>query len=169
MFSDDSLFCILSSCEKESSICQITNNIYIYQLAGFDINFKYKLPFRNLTSLDLNQVITDTISMGYLDETSNGIKLTILGEELLKGFVGSQAEFDYVNKINKIRDSFSTDELNFICLTNYIVSEVKEKYGVEGLISQKSKIKETLKRLSSVFSEENFNDALSVLKEIRKW
>lgn len=167
MFSNDSLFCILSACENGCSLSRLTNSIYIYQLTNFDINFKFKLPFCNLESSDLGRVVTEQISMGYLEETSDGFKLTILGEELLNGFAGSKSEFEYCNKVSSICSDLDNDSLNFICLTDYIISGVKEKFGVSGLISQKAKITDTLKRLSSKYSDDNFDEALSILKELR--
>lgn len=168
MFSNDSLFCILSACENDCSLSRLTNIIYIYQLTNFNINFKFKLPFCNLESLDLGRVVTEQISMGYLEETSDGFKLTILGEELLNGFAGSKAEFEYCNKISSICSSLDNDSLSFICLTDYIISGVRGKYGVSGLISERSKIIETLKRLSSKYSSENFDEALAILRELKE-
>lgn len=168
MFSNDSLFCVLSACQTGCSLSRLTNSIYIYQLAGFSINFKFKLPFCNLESFDLGRVVAEQTSMGYLKETSDGFNLTVLGEELLNGFAGSIAEFEYCNKISSICSSLDNDALSFVCLVDYIITEVKEKFGVSGLIEQRDKITSTLKRLSAKYTDANFDEALSIIRNIKE-
>jgi hypothetical protein len=168
MFSNDSLFCVLSACKSSCSISRLTNIVYIYQLLKFNINFKFKLPFCNLESLELGRFVSEQISMGYLEETSSGFNLTILGEELLNGFVGSKTEFEYCDKVNSVCADLDNDALSFICLANYIITEVKEKFGVIGLIEQKDKITATLKRLSAKYTDANFNEALSIIRNLKE-
>ena len=149
MFSDDALFCILNACYKRNSICKLISNMYIYQLAGLSLNFKYKIPYKGISSQDLNKFITETITKGYLKEVNDGLELTSLGLSTLESFAGTIEEFEFIDYIQDLCNKLSYDELNFLCITDFVISEVKEKYGVNGLISQENRIRITLKNLSS--------------------
>ena len=64
-------------------------------------------------------------------------------------------------------DSLSDAELYLIVITDLLISDVRSKLGVNGLITQKEQIKSSVASLCKDYSEENFDDALKLLRLIR--
>ena len=48
------------------------------------------------------------------------------------------------------------------------MDEVREKQGVAGLISERSRIENTLMGLTSSYTKENFNSALNLIADLRR-
>lgn len=168
MFNDDILFSILNACSNTNGHCKLISSIYLYKIAGLDINVKFKLPYKGIESQELSDIITNVISKGYLEEKDSDLCLTNLGYTILESFVGSLSELEYIESIQDLCSKLTYEELNFICITDFIIQEVLTKYGVDGLITQEERIKSTLKLLSPEYSEENFNIALGIANKLRR-
>lgn len=168
MFNNDMLFCLLNSCESSTcSISKLTSSMYLYQIAGFDFKLRYKIIYNGISSRDLNSYISEVIAQGYIYESNDGIALTDLGKSTLNDFVGTASEFELVDLVQKVCNLCSSDDLNSICITNIMIQEVEEKYGVSGLIEQKQKIIDTLTRLLNDFSLEDFNYSVGLIHKLK--
>lgn len=166
---NDSMFCLLSNCEKSISYKRLVYNMYIYQIAGFDFNFKYVISNKGIKSKSLFAYADELLCMGYIETADNGnFCITSVGNEALYSFVASQDELDFAQYIENLLNSLTLEDLHFIVLTDIVITETNEKYGVEGLNSMRDKIEDTIRSLSTEFSEENFNNSIYLLNKIKK-
>ena len=108
------------------------------------------------------------ISDDYIKLKYGVLSLTDQGRDVYESFVLTLEEWERVSRIKTIFDSLSDDELLFICLTCQLVDEVREKQGVAGLISERSRIENTLMGLTSSYTKENFNSALNLIADLRR-
>lgn len=166
---NDSMFCLLSNCENGISYKRLVYCMYIYQIAGFNFNFKYVISSKGIKSKSLLAYAEELLCKGYIETNNSGnFCITSVGNDALYSFIASQDELDFAQYIENLLNSLTIEDLHFIVLTDIVITETKEKYGVEGLNSMRNNIEETIKSLSSEFSEENFNNSIYLLNKIKK-
>ena len=165
---DDKLFCVLNSIDKEIKSNRLVCYLYIYQVSGLDINFKYKTGMSTLKSDKFDVYLNYLVSEGCIKINRSIVSITSYGEEVLGNFIFSVDEIEYLDTIKKKLNNLNDDELFFLVLLDIIISEIKAQAGVQGLIKQRDKIKTTLKQLTNIYSEENFNGAISMLNNFKE-
>ena len=165
---DDKLFCILTSCEESIKSSRLVCYMYLFQSAGYDFNFRYNLSATGLKSKGLSNYIDLLVNEGKIETKRGTINPTSTGLELLDSFVLSLDEVEFHDYILDVMKDVSFDDLYFIVVTDMVISETKKQKGVEGLISDRAVIEETVSHLSGVYSKENFDAAVKFLNIIRK-
>lgn len=165
---DDRLFCVLNSIDDKIKSNRLVFYLYIYQVSGLDINFKYKLGTLSLKSERFSEYLNYLVSEGYIKIHRGTISLTDYGNEVLSEFVFSLDELEYLEFFKEKLSNLTDEELYFLVVLDTLISEIKEKDGVQGLIRQKEQVKTTLKQLTSIYSDKNFNNALAMLNKLKE-
>lgn len=166
---DDRYFCTLVSCEKPMSATRLTCYMYILQLAGFELNYKYKITGNGLCSREVESYFNDLAGQGILDSDEHGN--IILNVSLDDEYAKLPLTFDSVKLIEEVinfLDGLEYEDLLFLCLTDLTVSDMLQKCTPEEFLARRATVESILKSLSPAFSTENFDVALKVRREIRK-
>ena len=165
--SNDKLFCILASCEKHIAVNNLSSYMYLFQLAGYDFNFKFKIQSSGLRSSFLNNYLDTLDNEGYIVIDDSCIKLTQYGKSTLDDFILSLDELERFEKILNTLNNFDKDELYFLVIVDMVISEVRKKSGVEGLASEKNRITSLVKSLTKDYTDEDFDASIKFLRMIK--
>ena len=164
---NDALFCILESSYSGIESNRLIYYMYMYQLAGFNYKLKYKINVSGLTCRQLNELLNSVVNSDKIEVNNGVVHLTSLGKLYYNNIALTYAEWEKIENIKSVLDNMSEKELYFICLVDMLVYDTLNQYGVDGLITQKARIKGTLASLCSEYSDENFDTALKFIKEIK--
>lgn len=164
---NDILFSILHSCENGLESNRLIYYMYISQLAGLSFNFKYRVNASGLSCRPLNDYIGNVVNNDYIKVDNGVIKVTKLGRYYYNSIILTADEWDIVNDIKNTLDTMDEKELFFICIVDIVVYDVLKKFGVDGLITQKSKIVSAISSLSQEYTDENFDAALKFIRKIK--
>lgn len=165
---NDLLFCLLESCSDGLESSKLIYYMYVFQLAGFDFKFKYRLTTSGMTCKQLNNYLSEVVNLDKVEISNGVVTLTTLGRLYYDNVVLTASEWDKINYIKSVLDALNEEELLFVCITHIIVYDVLRDYGVDGLISQKEKIQQSLSVLSSEYSDDNFNTALKFIRKVKE-
>lgn len=164
---DDVTFCTLESCIDELESSRLIYYMYIFQIAGFDFNLRYRLSATGLVSKQLNEVLCGVVNDDKVTVKDGVIKLTKTGFLYYDNVALTMSEWDKVIYIKHVLDALNEQELFLVCIVDMMVFDVLKTYGVEGLVSQKDRIKNTISALSPEYSEENFDTALKFVRKVK--
>lgn len=166
---NDVLFSAIQSCEDGLESNKLIYYIYIYQIAGLDYKFRYKIDASGLSCVGINNLLSQTISSGYIQLHQGVATLTAKGDAYLYNIPMTAKEWDFIEFIKTILDALTEDELKTLCITDMIVFDTLDKYGVDGLIRQESRIKASIRALcGGALSDEDFNASLKILRKVRE-
>lgn len=164
---DDRLFCMLNCIDEGIKTSRLVCYMYVYQICGLSLNYRYKAGISNLKSERFNTFLNESVNEGYINVKKCNITITESGREMLTSFVFSLDELEYLENIKESLDRLTDEELYFIVLTDILISEVKHQSGVSGLVKNKEKIKHTLSQLTSNYTEERFDSSIGFLKVLK--
>lgn len=165
---DDALFAMLHSCSEQLSSNRLVSYMYMYQLAGLDYQFRYQIASSGIKARSINSFLNAVINEDKLEVIDGIVRLTTLGELYYTSVPLTYAEWEKINDIKSCLDSLSDEELYFVVLTDIVVSDTLKTYGVEGLMSQRTRITTTLSNLSREYSDENFDSALKIIRKVKE-
>lgn len=165
---DDRVFAILMLCDISGcDIRRLTQGVYLMSLLGLDCNFRWSIKQTGVCSPSLEAYLED---IDYITASGGKILLKESGLEYINGFLLTDEEWCRVLRVVDIAETLSVEDLEFVVLVDMLITEVCTKYGVDNLSEKKGMIIKSLDTLTSVYSEENLNDAIKLLKEIgREW
>ena len=75
-------------------------------------------------------------------------------------------DLGYIEYLTSVLELLGEDELQFLCITHFIVSDVRKAEGYAGLSTRRSWIENSVKSLTNNFTEREFNSALILLRRI---
>lgn len=165
--SNDALFCVLHSSEYNLESRRLIYYMYVYQLAGLDFKFKYRIDASGLICKPLNDYLGAVVNSDKVIVNDGIISLTSEGRFYHDNIMLTASEWDKVNYIRNVLDSMNEQELYFVCIVDMFVYDVLAKFGVDGLISQKNKIKKSISALSKAYTDDNFDSALKFIRIVK--
>lgn len=165
---DDKLLCIVSSCEYKIDSNKIVYYMYLFQMAGYDFNFRYKITYNGLRSRGLNNYIDELLNLGYIIDNNGLIISSDKAVAEVSEYIMTLEDIEAHEGILDQLDLLTLDDLNFIVITDIAIREIRKKYGVDALVQNKGYIAETISKLSKEYSEENLNNAIKIIKLIKK-
>lgn len=161
---DDRMFCGLVASSYGLTSRKMPYVMYMLQSIGFELNYRYSIRFGSLRSHGLLNVIGDLTSRGYI---SQDYSVTKSGYEELETYFVTAEESNIMSKIMEMCLEYTKDELYLICIVDLLIGETLEKGGSEALMNDKESIKVTTKNLCSCYTDEWFNKAVRIMKELR--
>lgn len=164
---DDKLFCVLHSCDESLHSSRLTCYMYLYELIKCDFAFKYTISNGGIKSRAVDEYTGKLIALGLLQNKNGILKLTSNGDIRYSEFLMFADEWEVFYTIKRSVDALSDNELTFVVLVDILVMDVLNKYGADGLRSKEDFIRGTLTKLSSEYSETNFDNAIGLLSRIR--
>lgn len=165
---DDKLLCILACCDLNMGLKSITSIAYLMQMSGWDLNYVYSITSSGLKCRLLSSYINDYMAEGYIKEKSGNFVLTKDGGEYLEGFVLQYNDSENLEFLLNLTKVLSDEELGFICMLDIMIKEIEDKYGADGLLRYHDTLINNLKRLTSCYSDENFDNAVKLLRAIKE-
>ena len=167
---NDKLFCTLASCENNIDDSLLTLYMYIFQMADFDINNRYKIMPSSFRSRQV-ELYTDTLqNEGYLNRSKQKLKLTDKGVILLSNYPLTYIEAEKYNFIKQKIFKLSYEEVYFIVLTDLVIKEVHKDKDIDtfSALVIKAKVINLLKSLTSNFTNARFDKAVKFITTVKK-
>lgn len=165
---NDTVFCLLESCIDDLESSRLIYYMYVFQMSGFKFNFKYKLNASGLSCRQLNDMLGEIVNENKVVVENGIIKLTNSGIFYYNNVILTANEWGRIDYIKSVLNVMSEKDLFFICITDMLVYDVLETYGVDGLIKQKERIKRSISALSSEYTDENFDTALKFIRTLKE-
>ena len=170
MFSalNDSVLCILYSCEDGLCSDRLPYYVYLWQDFGFDFHFRYKVFFNKIQSRAVDDYIDELINYGYIENKDGVIYLTEYGKKTLNNLIFTAAESRYLNALTSGLRKLTKEELVFLTMTSITIKEIIQKYGYEGLVLSNNYVENTLTNLTGSYSRENLNKSIKFIKLFKR-
>lgn len=166
---DDVLFSILQSCCDDLDSNKLVYYVYIYQIAGLNYKFRYKIDASGLSCNGINNLLSQVINDGNVTLKNGIIKLTHRGSSILFNTPMTAEEWDFIEDIKSVLDKLSEKELQALCITDMIVYDTLHRYGVDGLVKQEDTIKSSIRTIcGSNFKDDDFDASLKFLRKVRE-
>lgn len=166
--SNDRLFCLLLSAESDISIGRLNCYTYMFQKLGFSLEYPFRINVSGVRSKSFARYLEEQVSTGLVLQKNGTIVLTKDSSTLLEGFILSYDELSVTDRIKKILDNLSDDELYLVCIVDIIIEDVIKSKGVDALVTSRNFIETSVKNLCSEYTEENFNLAVSLIRKLKK-
>lgn len=164
---DDMLFSVLHACENDIETGRIIYYIYMYQIAGLNFSYKYKINPCGLICKPLNSYLDSVVNIDEISIDNGVIRLTDIGRQHLDDTVLTDEELSKLVYMRSVLDQMTEQELHLICIVDIVVYDVLRNYGVDGLLSQEGRIKSTISSICKEYTDENFNFALKFIRSIK--
>lgn len=161
------MFYMLESCTDNIDTGRLVYYMYIFQMSGFKLGFKYRINASGVSCRQINSLVNEAVNKGLIEVRSGVVYLTDLGYSSYYSTPFTLEEWDKIDYIKSVLSRLSESELAFICLTDMLVYGVLNKNGYTGLIEKELEIKNTLSSLSSEYSLENFNAAIKFISGVK--
>lgn len=165
---NDAILGILHSCSDDLESSKLVYYMYMYQIAGLNFSFRYKLNAFGLTSKSLDAYLNEVISYNKVESCNGVVSLTSEGELYYNNILLTAEEWDKLDFIKNVLDRMTEQELFLICITDMMVYETLESYGVDALIRKKNEIKHTIASLCKEYTDDNFDAALKFIRAIKE-
>lgn len=165
--SDDMLFCMLHNCESGLKMNKLNCCYYLYELAGFNFNLRYKLTAQGVECREVNEFLDLALSMNMVEVRDGVAYNTESGEDYYTEVVLFADKWEKIDSIRDLIIHLTSDEVYFIVLTDMVISDVKRKQGVDALLYSRCNIVRTLSSLSTEYSDENFESAIKIIRYIK--
>lgn len=165
---DDRVFSVIMLCSMmDCDIKRLTYGVYLLSLLGMDCYFRLKINYKGVNSPSFESFLED---LEYIDIEGEHITLNEIGVEYFESFMLTDFDWEQIDYVGRVVKEMSIEDLEFVVLVDMLVSEVCEKYGVANLAEKKGMIIKSLDSLTSVYSDENLDASLKLLREIgRVW
>ena len=167
---DDRLYCTLLCAEHGIDSRRLPSYMYLLQLFGFKLNFKYKVSYKKLTS-NYNKYLNDLIATGYVYETKKKqVFVSQLSTKNLADMVINEDLYIEVRTLLSMLDKLSVETLMFICFTDFVIQEdlAKDSLSSEVLKKDRQLLENILTTLTSNFSDKLFYFSLYFLDLVRR-
>lgn len=165
---DDVVFCLLHSCVDGLRSDRIVYYMYAFQKAGLDLRYRYRVQARGLFCKDISTALNTLVAHNKIECVDGTLTLTSEGYLYYDNVMLTVKEWDNVNSIKALLDSLSEEELFFVCVTDIVVYDMLKRSGADGLKNGRSTIERAVQNLSSEYSDENFNTALGLMRQIEE-
>lgn len=166
---DDALFSVIHSCFDGLDSGKLVYYVYMYQVAGLDFKFRYKINTSGLTCRGVDNLLSQVINENKVSVTDGKIILTSRGRLYYYNIPLTADEWELINYIKATLDTLTEEDLFAVCITDMIVYDTLAKYGVAGLVGQEDKIKTSIKALSPKFDDDDFDTALKFIRKVRNY
>lgn len=167
MFTDnDVVFCILHSCVDGIRSDRLVYYMYAYQKAGLNLKYRYRVQVHGISCSDITAVLNSLITQNKLVCEKGQLILTDEGYRDYDNVSLTLKEWELINGIKSLFDKFSREELFFICVSDIVVNDMLRRSGVDGLRSGRATVESAIRNLTTEFSEENFDTALSIMRQL---
>ena len=166
---DDKFFCTIISCESNMTADRLVCYLYIFQLAGFDLNFRYKWTSHGIASRDIDSYFNLLSGYGLIQVNRNGTVSLLNGAlDDVDSMAITYEDLELVNSLLSFLNRLSYNEVLFLCLVDIIIKDYfnHPKKSADDLLKDEIKIKNTLASLSSEYSDDNFYFALKFRREL---
>ena len=165
---DDKFYCVTACCDNNFSYARSLYSMYLFQIAGFNLGYRFKITTSGVCSRDFDAYMNDKIADGSF-KTKDGDILTCFNiEDFLLSTPIDLSGIEVTDYIISNLSNVTDDELAFICLTDILIQDTLRKGGADYLKKQRSSIEDTLAALSACYSEENFDAAIYITRTLRK-
>lgn len=163
---DDRAFCLSISCENGLQTNRVVGYMYLWEKLGYDVAFRYKLQSCGFCSNDCSAYLNEVVSSSDFKIT-DGVLHTADNNDWFEEVPMSYRLIEITNKFKIMLDNLTNDELELVCLSDFLISTVVKEKSTEALIAEREVIETTLMRYCKAYSKENFDESLKFLNFIR--
>lgn len=165
---NDIIFAILQACVDGLRSDRLVYYMYAFQQFGLDLRYRYRVKSSGIACRDIATALNTMIAHNKVVCRGGELTLTSEGYLYYDNIVLTLSEWDKLFAVKHLLDSLSEEELFFVCVTDIVVNDMLKRSGVDGLRSGRATIEGIIKNLSLEYSEDNFNTALKVMREIKE-
>lgn len=162
---DDRCFCNLLACANNIGVRKMPYMAYLMQISGFELNYRYSIRLDSIKSHGLINSLGDLVASGFV---TRGYQLTETGEANFNGFYITNVEDKLCNHIVSLVEKLNVSQLYMICTTDIMMQETLRTGGYRALKADKEDIKKTVKDLCPQYTEDSFNNAVKIVRELRR-
>lgn len=166
----DKYYSILSSVKDKLKANRLIAYLYLYQMAGFNVNFKYKVTGAGMKSNDATTYLNNLISKGLIIVKRGMLYLCDIENTLDLKYNISEEDKEKFYKIKLLADKLDYDTLYFICITNLVLTDMLEKFGSDFLDNElyKRKLKQIISDLCFEYTDNHLDRTLELIENIKK-
>lgn len=151
------LFSLLCLCEDGMEYQKVRYLMYLIQLTGVDLKYKFRYGYNGFTCEQLSSFIDDCINKGYLIEKDD----KLYSKKDISDEITSANYVDLLNYIKGVGSSLSLQSLNYIATVGIIV-ETDKSYN-------RDKVLKSINLLTNnEYTDDDFNEAMRVINTCRK-
>lgn len=152
---------------KPTSFNRICSLAYLYQKSGVISNINFKLPGRNISSSDVDKILTKMLDKGYIIETKEGYMNTDYFNNCIDNFPVTNLENSYIDDVSRLLQ-YSTSDLVYLCTVSMLLDKILQDTDYNDIDSVYSKIKDILKFMYSEYDTEDLNKAFKILNKLKE-
>lgn len=166
---ENRIFCTLMCCMDGVSQSCLQYRLYLLQVAGFAIGFRFKLSNNGASSQDVSTWVQECMADGFLVLENGMLSLSVQeDEEEVDCVFFTYEERELFNDVMNLLKGLDRDELNLLCVVDMLMQSALRSEGINGMSDIRQEIEGMASRLCSAYSQENFVSALRVLNAIRR-
>ena len=163
---NDAMFAVLHSCADGLRSDRLVYYMYAFQKAGLSLKYRYRVQANGLMCRAVAAELNKLVMQNKIACEDGVLCLTDEGYLYYDNVVMTAREWDIVDGVIGVLSSLSVDELFFVCLTDIMLCDMLKRSGVDGLLHGRETIERTLQTLCKEYSADNFNTALSLMRQI---
>ncbi|MBQ8234773.1 MAG: hypothetical protein IJZ36_04235 [Bacilli bacterium] len=165
----DKYYSILGSVQDKLKANRLIAYLYLYQMAGFNINFKYKVTGAGMKSTDATTYLNNLISKGLITVKRGMLYLCDSENTLETKYNISEEDNEIFEKIKVLADKLDYDVLYFVCITNLVLTDMLDKFGADFLENDlyKNKLKQIISNLCFEYTDNNLDRTLKLIEDIK--
>lgn len=152
---------------KPTSFNRICSLAYLYQKSGVISNISFKLPGKNVSSSDIDKILTRMIDKGYVVETKEGYMNTNYFNNCIDNYPVTNLEYSYIEDVNKFLQ-YSTADLAYLCAVSMLLDKILQESAYRDIDTQHQKITNILKFMYPEYNAEDLNKAFGILNKLKE-
>lgn len=166
---NDRLFCLLVSCDGTIEARRLTHYMYTFQHMGIDLSYKFKITGDGISSESFNDYLNDVIFdniLGYNEQ----LRLDCFSDldEWFSRYPLTAQELRIMTTTIKLLDSLPFEFLDLMCISDFLINDIRVKQGDMALAEQRKTVETILKTLCPAYSKKNFNECLKHMRELKE-
>ena len=166
---DDREFCLAISCEGGLQSSRLTYYMYVWQMLGFNIQFRYRLQSCGFCSNDCSTYVNEAVGVGDFNIDNMGYITPADHMTWYEEVPFSLEVIEILNNVKLFLDRLDQSDLELLCLSDLLITTVIQKKSAEALVTEQESIKSTLKTFCSSYTEEDFDSCISFMRQVKAY
>ncbi len=165
---EDRSFLLYATCRNGIDVNRYDKYMYIFQLLGFDLSFRFRLGVNGVKSKNCSSYLEEQISNGYVSVSNGVLRTTDYGDRGLSNGVVDYNEYHIMEETLGILGNLSYNDLNLLVIIDLVISNNKDKNGLNYLVSNRDLIEGTVQNIWHTSSTDKFNEMVGIISKLER-